>query len=70
MEVTMRLDGGVQLSPPRALFAESSAKLNLEDGFGVNADGSQFLVVRESVPHGAEAGGFMLVRNWIEEFRR
>ena len=70
MEVTVGREGGVQLSAPRVLFTESSAKLKLADGFGINSDGSQFLVVRESVPHGAEAGAFILVRNWIEEFRR
>jgi hypothetical protein len=36
----------------------------------VSPDGSRFLVVRVDVPHGGDAGGVVLVENWLGARRR
>jgi Tol biopolymer transport system component/tRNA A-37 threonylcarbamoyl transferase component Bud32 len=68
MEVDLDLSGDVAMSSPRALFADPT--LALERGFDVSPDGSRFLVVRLEVPHGGDAGGVILVENWLEGRRR
>jgi Tol biopolymer transport system component len=68
MEVDLDLAGDVTMSSPRVLFADPA--LALERGFDVSPDGSRFLVVRLDVPHGGDAGGVVLVENWLEARRR
>jgi Tol biopolymer transport system component len=64
----VELDTGAQpKGPPRMLFAESTARARLSDGFEPAPDGKQFLVIRE-VDRGAARPRITVVENWSAEF--
>ena len=66
MEVELDLAGEPELSPPRELFTDKAANLNLMGGFDVARDGERFLVTKATVPPGGDRGGIVLIQNWLD----
>ena len=64
MDVEVALDGEPQLAPPRALFSDFRAGIDLSAGFDVAADGERFLVFRTITIPGGDRGGIQLIQNW------
>jgi hypothetical protein len=61
------LDANGRAGRPQLVFAESTARARLTQGYAPTADGERFLVVRD-VDRGTTRPKITVVENWFAEF--
>jgi len=69
VDVEVDLEDEPELSPPRELFSESGAGIDLSAGFDLAPEPDRFLVIRTLAVPGGDRGGMLLIQNWTSLLR-